>query len=173
MVMSIVNWANFNLSNCQINVTESLFDKVKDKWAPSHLPIFELVPQAFDEQINRVYASIGHPAISSRNFWEIYDLMLTSFQSLPEDAHVSRAIQMADNGLEEQVALTENLRDLRYGDNGVGDLGYIYYGGLTDPLPASSSLRTPISSEEECEEVEEDLREFADFTDHESEDEDI
>ena len=100
--------------------------------------------------------------------------MLSLFQSLPEDPHISEAIKMADNGLEERVSLTENLGDLRFGDNGVAKLGYIYYGGLINPPLANDSIttRTDYTSEDEREEVEEDLREFADFTDSER-DEDI
>ena len=67
---------------------------------------------------------------------------------------------MADLGAEECVPLLSGLRDLQFGDDAVGKLGYVYYGGLTNPSPL------PTESDEEEEEVEYGLKpKYADFSD--------
>ena len=133
---------------------------MEEKWAPHDLPIFDLVPPAFENQITMFYEALGCPAVSSKSFWDVYSALLSAFHNLGENLQISESLKMADSGDEDHVPLLEGLKELRYGDGGVGDLGYIYYGGLNSP----SRTEAPVDSEEE---VEEDLREFADFTDDE------
>lgn len=124
------------------------------------MPIFDLVPPAFEKQISAFYSSLGCPAVSSANFWDIYIQLLDAFRALSPLAKITEALGKADLGTEEQVPLLSGLCDLRFNDNAVGELGYIYYGGLTNP----SAL--PTESDEEEEEVEYDLRpEYVDFSD--------
>lgn len=61
--------------------------------------------------------------------------------------------------MEKHIQLTENLKDLHYGNNGVGKLGYIYYGGVMDLTSASDIelVNMSMTSEEEHEEVEHNL----------------
>jgi hypothetical protein len=67
---------------------------------------------------------------------------------------LAEALENADQGAEEEVPLISGLRDLRYGDAAVGELGYVYYGGLDN-----------LSVVTEGDQEEEDLREYADFSD--------
>ena len=72
---------------------------------------------------------------------------------------------MADCGAEECVPLLSGLWDLQFGDDAVGKLGYVYYGGLTNPSPLPTE-RDEEEEEEEEEEVEYGLKpEYADFSD--------
>jgi hypothetical protein len=131
---------------------------MEQRWAPRDLPVFQLVPHAFDEQANILYSDIGCPAVSSSTFWDVYKQLLSTFRALPSlDEAVSAAAAFVEG---EEVPLLSGLRDLRYGDDEIGDLGYTYYGGLSQPpaLPPSTD-----SCEEE--EVEYDLREYVDFSD--------
>jgi hypothetical protein len=66
-----------------------------------------------------------------------------------------KALETANQDTEADVLLISGLRDLRYGDAVVGDLGYVYYGGLDNPSVITDGDQ----------EVEEDLREYADFSD--------
>jgi len=134
---------------------------MEQRWAPRDLPVFQLVPHAFDEQANFLYSNIGCPAVSSSTFWDVYKQLLSAFWALPATPLLDEAVSAAAAFVEgEEVPLLPGLRDLRYGDDGIGDLGYTYYGGLSQPpaLPASTD-----SCEEE--EVEYDLREYVDFSD--------
>ena len=141
-------------------VPEELFDKMKC-WAPRHLPIFDLVPPAFRRQITAFYSSLGCPAVLSNNFWAICIELVNSFQTLWLLPPIAEALGMADLGAEEHVPLLSGLWDLQFGDDAVGKLGYVYYGGLTNPSPLPTER-----DEEEEEEVEYGLKpEYADFSD--------
>jgi hypothetical protein len=63
------------------------------------------------------------------------------------------ALENADNGAEEEVPLISGLWDLWYGDTTVGELGYVYYGGLDNP-----------SAFADGDQEEEHIREYADFS---------
>jgi hypothetical protein len=134
---------------------------MEKKWAPRDLPVFQLVPPAFEEHANALYANLGKPAVSSASFWVVYKQLLSAFRDLAASSLLDEAALSDDGGmLDEEVPLLPGLRDLRYGDDALGELGYVYYGGLTHP----PSLEPHTESEEE-EEVAVDLREFADFSD--------
>ena len=134
---------------------------MEQRWAPHDLPVFQLVPPAFNEQANILYSNIGCPAVSSSTFWDVYKWLLSAFWALPATPSLDKAVSAAAAFVEgKEVPLLSGLRDLRYGDDGIGDLGYTYYGGLSRPpaLPPSTD-----SCEEE--EVEYDLWEYVDFSD--------
>jgi len=78
-------------------------------WAPQHLPIFDLVPPAFEKQITAFYNSLGCPTISSNNFWDIYIQLVNLFQTLCFLPHIAEALGMADLGAEEHVPLLSGL----------------------------------------------------------------
>ena len=78
------------------------------------------------------------------------------------------ALGITDLGAEEDVPLLSGLQDLQFGDDAVGKLGYVYYGGLTNPspLPTESDDDDDEEEEEEEEEVEYGLKpEYTDFSD--------
>jgi hypothetical protein len=127
---------------------------MEQKWAPCDLPVFQLVPPPFEKQVNALYTSFRKPAVCFRTFWDVYDQLLTAFRALPQTVSLAEALENADQGAEEEVPLISGLRDLRYGDAAVGELGYVYYGGLDN-----------LSVVTEGDQEEEDLREYADFSD--------
>ena len=130
-------------------------------WAPHDLPIFQLVPQTFDEQANILYNNLGHPVVSSTSFWDIYKQLLSAFRALPAFPPLDEVVSAAAEVVEEEVPLLPGLRDLCYGNDGIWDLGYLYYGGLSQP-PA-----LPLSTDnDDIEEIELDLREYVDFSDY-------
>ena len=133
---------------------------MEQQWAPRDLPVFQLVPPAFDEQANVLYTNIGCPVVSSSTFWDVYKQLLSAFRALPTIPLLDEAVSAAACVEDVEIPLLSGLRDLRYGDDGIGDLGYTYYGGLSQPpgLPPSTE-----SGEEE--EVECDLQEYVDFSD--------
>jgi len=126
---------------------------MEKKWAPRNLPVFQLVPPAFEEHANVLYAKLGKPAVSSESFWLVYKKLLSVFQDLAASSSLDEAALADDDGiLDEEVPLLPGLRDLHYGDDALGELGYVYYGGLTNP----PSLEPHTESDEE-EEVAVDL----------------
>lgn len=133
---------------------------MEQRWAPRDLPVFELVPRSFNEQANVLYMNIGSPAVSSSTFWDVYKQLLSAFRALPASPLLDEAVSAAAACVEEEeVPLLPGLRDLRHGDDGIGDLGYVYYGGLSQPP------NLPSSTDSDEEEVTQDLREYVDFSD--------
>ena len=131
---------------------------MEQRWAPRDLPVFRLVPETFDEQANLLYDNLGRPAVSSSSFWDVYKQLLSAFRALPASPLLDEAVlAAAADVVEEEVPLLPGLRDLRYGNDGIGDLGYVYHGGLSQP-----PVQPPPDSDEE---TEHDLREYADFSD--------
>ena len=49
-------------------------------WCAPDLEVFKLVPDIFQLHIERVYQTIGSPAISSNNFWTVYALLCNEFK---------------------------------------------------------------------------------------------
>lgn len=132
---------------------------MEQRWASRDLPVFELVPHSFDEQANVLYMNIGSPAVSSLTFWDVYKQLLSAFRALPATLLLDEAVSAATACVEEEeVSLLPGLHDLRYGDDEIGDLGYVYYGGLSQPPALPSSTDSD-------EEVIQDLREYVDFSD--------
>jgi hypothetical protein len=128
---------------------------MEQKWAPHDLPVFQLVPPPFEKHVNLLYISFGKPAVCFRTFWDVYNQLLTAFRALPQTVPLAEALENADDGAEEEVPLISGLRDLRYGDAAVGELGYVYYGGLDNPSAFADGDQ----------EDQENMREYADFSD--------
>ncbi|KAF8059518.1 hypothetical protein FPV67DRAFT_1564953 [Lyophyllum atratum] len=146
-----------NFMFLKVVISPELFDEVEKEWAPPDDPVFQLVPPTFGEQASALYVSIGSPAVSSLTFWAVYSDLLEAFLALPHDPAFTAALLMADQGEEHDVPVMAGLRELRHGDNVVGPYGYVYMGGLDDPvLPAGLDD----GSEDESNI---DLREYADF----------
>ena len=130
---------------------------MEQKWAPRDMPVFQLVPPAFEKQAIALYNCLKTPVVCFQTFWDVYGQLLTSFWALPLGAFLIKALENADCDMEVEVPLIPGLRDLRYGDTAVGELGFVYYGGLNNLFA--------ITDTDEEEEVEDDLREYADFSD--------
>ena len=114
------------------------------------------------KQITTFYHAMGEPVVSSLTFWTIYQDLLALFRALPDDPQLAEALCMADEGADEEVPILTGLRELRHGDNIVGENGYVYYGGLEDPPLSDNGGHNG-----EGVDVENvvDLQEYADFSD--------
>jgi hypothetical protein len=121
------------------------------RWAPRDNPVFQLVPPTFAQQAADLYSYMGKPAVSSLTFWAVYQGLLAEFHALPDDPRLLEAFFAADEGADDEVDVLAGLRELRHGDNVVGEHGYIHYGGPENPTGAD--------------EEDTDLREYVDFSD--------
>ena len=128
----------------QITVPPELFDEMEKECADPLDPVFRLVPPVFEEYAITIYDQIGHPEVTSDNFWDVYTDVLTAFRSLPDDPELAKTLQCVEDDAEDEIPLLPVLRPLpddRHRDPGVS-------GGAVDDL---------------------DLREFAYFTPSEDE----
>ncbi|KDR65144.1 hypothetical protein GALMADRAFT_1330174 [Galerina marginata CBS 339.88] len=149
----------YHSTDYKIDVSPELFDTMEERWAPRNLPVFQLVPPPFEEQANALYTGLGRPAVSSSTFWDVYKQLLSAFRALPMTPLLDKVVLAAAVEVqEEEVPLLPGLRDLRYGNDEIGDLGYVYYGGLNQP-PALAP-----STDSDEEDVPDDLRDYVDFT---------
>ncbi|KAJ6553413.1 hypothetical protein B0H19DRAFT_1211058 [Mycena capillaripes] len=139
-------------------VPPDLFDEMEAQWAPPNDPVFELTPPIFTAKIRELYTSFGSPAVTSRNFWEIYCYLLNAI--IPIQDEFSEAIQNHNNGFDCTIELILGQIPLREGVNVVA--GYDYYGGVPNFPPQSPSGSQDVGDESE------DHRAFADLTDAES-----
>jgi hypothetical protein len=108
------------------------------EYAPPDDPVFQLVPPAFNDRANKLYADLGRPVVSSGTFWTIYLDLLHRFQD-GEDAQFTTVLASHHNtmlALEQESAamqLLPNMKPFRNGDNLIGPRGQRYIGGLPNP----------------------------------------
>ena len=137
---------------------------MEQEWAPPDDPVHRLVPPTFAEQAMASYNALGAPAVSSLTFWDVYINLLAAFHALPPDPRIAEALLMANEGEEEDMELLPGMRELRNGDNVVGQHGYIYCGGLENPPPVDEDVGLgEDDGQVQLEDV--DLRDYADFSD--------
>jgi hypothetical protein len=81
----------------KIVVDPSMFDAVEEAWAPKDHPVFQLTSPSFEEYYNRIYDSIGCPAIDADSFWMIFRTMQEQFDALaaPELAAFATELRTA------------------------------------------------------------------------------
>lgn len=149
------------MTQIQIVITPELFDEMEQEWAPPNDPVFRLVPATFEQQAATLYHTMGQPVVSSATFWTVYQELLSAFRMLPANPQLAEALLSADEGADEVVPVLTGLRELRHGDNVVGEHGYLYYGGLENP-PVDDDLD---ETDKESAAGGVDPREFADFSD--------
>ncbi|KDR80468.1 hypothetical protein GALMADRAFT_136943 [Galerina marginata CBS 339.88] len=56
----------------KVKVQPEAFQYVREKFAPSSDPVFELVPPIFAQYAGEAYMQIGKPALNSANIWHVY-----------------------------------------------------------------------------------------------------
>ncbi|KAH7919661.1 hypothetical protein BV22DRAFT_1022606, partial [Leucogyrophana mollusca] len=124
----------------KIHVPDELLDEMEDKWAPAEHPIFQLVPPEFETQAQLLYGAMGAPAVSSDSFWDIYTTLLNAFESHSSAFALDEFMKTYEREGDEEtlpdVALLDGLKNLRFGEDSIGDLGYLYMGGLENPPSA-------------------------------------
>jgi hypothetical protein len=144
--------------NLQVVVPPELFDEMEAQWAPQNDPVFELTPPLFTTKIREAYEYLGCPAVSSRNFWDVYCDLLHSI--IPVQEELTADIQNYENGSTSPIELIPGQEELREGVNVVA--GYEYYGGVPNFPPH------PEAHDTNGDESVEDHRAYADLTDVES-----
>jgi hypothetical protein len=70
----------------QVKVEQEALDHVRQLYAPSDDPVFELVPPIFAAHADTLYEDMGRPEVTSKNVWEIYRGIL---QDLERVQHAS------------------------------------------------------------------------------------
>ena len=60
--------------------------QVRNNFAPSDDPVFELVSPEFSQYATILYPSMGSPVINSENVWDIYCELHYRFEHLDDDA---------------------------------------------------------------------------------------
>ncbi|KAJ7718872.1 hypothetical protein DFH07DRAFT_872378 [Mycena maculata] len=147
----------YGTEDYKVIVSPEMFDETEQEWAPPDDPVFELTPPIFTKKIVEIYENLGRPAVSSRNFWNVYSNLLDSIIDVEEE--LTSAIQDLDAEFEASIELLPD-KPLREGANVVA--GYEYYGGLAVPPPLDKD------DDEGSDGAGEDPRHFADLTDVES-----
>jgi hypothetical protein len=102
-------------------VSADMFDEMQQEWAPLDDPVFQLTPTSFHTQITDHYTSLGCPAISRGTFWDIYKLLLVRFQRVSMDVTFKEEFDLANIRADQDMDLIPGLRQLRIGDEVVGD----------------------------------------------------
>ena len=100
-----------------------MFDKLRQEWVQPNDAVFHLTPPIFHAQVNAHYASLGRPAISPGNFWDIYIKLLDCFRASPSDSTlIRRDFELANLGADDEMELIPGLQELRNLDDVVGDM---------------------------------------------------
>lgn len=144
-------------------MTPQLLDEVEVQWAPTDDPVFLRAPAAFQDQAQVLYATFGSPPVSSNNFWQVYIDLLNAFRHVNRNPELDNLLSLPiDLGID-NVPLMAGLQDLPHGDQDLGQLGYIYMGGLNEPPSYSPDSKDGTLGEaKEAEET--DLREYVVFS---------
>jgi hypothetical protein len=102
-------------------ISADMFDEMQQEWAPLNDPVFQLTPMSFHIQITDHYTSLGCPTISRGTFWNIYKLLLVRFRRVSMDVTFKEEFDLANIGADQDMDLIPGLRQLRIGDEVVGD----------------------------------------------------
>lgn len=102
-------------------ISTDMFDEIQQEWAPLDDPVFQLTPTSFHNQASDHYISLGQPAISRGTFWDVYKLLLACFRQGPVDANIEEEFNLSNLGADQDMHLLHGLRELRIGDDVVGD----------------------------------------------------
>lgn len=104
-------------------VLPEMFDKLRQEWAQPNDAVFHLTPPIFHAQVNAHYTSLGRPAISPGNFWDIYIKLVDCFHASPSDPTlIRRDFELANLGADDEMEIMPGLRELRNLDDVVGDM---------------------------------------------------
>lgn len=114
-------------------MSDTLLDEMEARWAPRDSNVFKLVPDLFQVQITALYENIGSPAVSSNNFWTVYQQLWDAFHQVPQDPDMQKILEeqreMDPMDCSIDIPLIPGLaplRNNRYGHN----FGDVYMGGV-------------------------------------------
>src|ERR1700678_2534355 len=136
-------------------ISTDMFDGMQQEWAPVDDPVFQLTPTSFHNQAADHYTSLRCPAISRGTFWDVYKLLLACFRQEPVDVTIKEEFNLANLGANQDMDLLPGLREMRIGDEVVGD-GVVLQ---------EDHYEADFTSDSEDEEL--DCAYAADFTDNE------
>ncbi|KAM6489625.1 hypothetical protein JOM56_014947 [Amanita muscaria] len=132
----------YKSQNFQIMISTELFDEMQQEWAPHDDPVFQLTPTSFHNQANNHYGSLGRPAVSRGTFWDIYNALLACFQQDPVNATLEEEFNLANLGADQGMDLLPGFRQLRLGDEVVGD-GVVLHGAYDEADFTDSEMEEP------------------------------
>ena len=107
----------------------NIIDEVQKEWAPPDHPIFQLVPDVFQERIDTYLRDLGNPILNADTFWVVYVSVLARFVS-PDDRRVldpsiqdavSQYAMSEPDVVADPMEIIGGLRPLRQGDRLVGN----------------------------------------------------
>ncbi|KAJ7107132.1 hypothetical protein C8R44DRAFT_637746, partial [Mycena epipterygia] len=163
---------SFATKDYKVVVTPDLFDEMEATWASPDDPVFNLVPPSFHAQATELYTAMGNPEVTFNTFWIAYGQLLNAFETLAVEEALVTDMEAADDHFEHAPDLIAGQRELRNGDNVIGEWGYAYLGGLAEPPPADGDVGGDIVDEEEdwdFDQLNFDPRVYAEFSDDEAE----
>ena len=103
-------------------ISSDMFDGMQQEWAPLDDSVFQLTPTSFHNQANGHYTSLGCPAISRGMFWDVYKLLLARFRQGHVDMMtIEEEFNLAKLGADQDMDLLPGFREMRIGDEVVGD----------------------------------------------------
>lgn len=111
---------------------------MRQEFAPSDNPVFQLVPPEFGEYAGILFESMGSPNINSENIWEIYRELVYRFEHLDDAVDFIEQLQVYLNLLDDEgnVADVEPPAgmELHGGLENPGPDGAYYMGGVNNGL---------------------------------------
>lgn len=123
---------------------------MEEIYAPKHHPVFELTPSLFDRLANDHYVKIGAPVVNSSSFWDIYQALLTCFESGEHltnsddlDSILEEARLAASTALNDSIDLIQGLQPYsappRAATTGVSEEQTLQVSDFTDSGPDSDN----------------------------------
>ncbi|KAF9062400.1 hypothetical protein BDP27DRAFT_1483240, partial [Rhodocollybia butyracea] len=151
----------YNTEDFTVKVPPELFDEMEAKYAPPDDPSLQLTPPEFQDIADNIYQQLGSPIVTLDNLWSVYTDMLAGLKQLWETEVESfqTVMNTADAAFDSNMPLIPNLKELREGLE-IMPGGPHYMGGL-------NAGKGPDVLEQE-EDDEEDLREYAEWTELQS-----
>lgn len=111
---------------------------MRQEFAPSDNPVFQLGPPEFGEYAGILFESMGSPDISSENIWEIYRELVYRFEHLDDAVDFIEQLQvyldlLGDEGNIEDIEPPAGM-ELQGGLENPGPDGAYYMGGVNTGL---------------------------------------
>ncbi len=100
-------------------VPNDLLEEMENEWAPPSHPVFRLVPNDFELQVQNLYTMLGAPPVSHSSFLEVFRQLRDAFQPYEPEYPLATYIHSHDRDHDreqESVAILLGLKKLRPGE---------------------------------------------------------